>query len=375
MPVLLPRNDSCGDDRLGSMSARPDQEASMHRFPDRGPEPISLARILAILLRERRTIFGVTAICLILAVVVALARPATYTVSFSFVPEVGQDQSRSGLAGLAGQFGVNLGSVGGQTQSPQFYADLLNTHQLLAPIAVDSFPVSTGRSRPVKLSEFLGVSGSNPSVVLDKTVQVLREKVITASVAARTTGIVSVRVRTRSPEVSLGVANRVVLGLNQFNLLTRQSQAAAERKFVEERLDAARGSLRASEDALQAFLQANRQVGTDQSFQRDRLQREVALRQQVAMGLAQQYEDARIREVRDTPVLTVIERPTLPVLPDPRGRVITVILGLMSGLFLGGTFALAREGWNLQRQADSHDPSYAMLTGEWRKFRERFKRS
>jgi uncharacterized protein involved in exopolysaccharide biosynthesis len=347
----------------------------MHRFPDRGPEAISLAWILAILLRERRTIIGVTGACLVLALAVAFLRSATYTTSFSFVPEVAQDQSRSGLAGLAGQFGVQLGSMGSQTQSPQFYGDLLSTHQLLAPIAVDSFQISAASSRRVKLSEFLGVSGPNPAVTVDRTVAILRDRVISASVAARTTGVVSVRVRTKSPEVSLAIAERVIEGLNQFNLLTRQSQAAAERKFVEERLDASRASLRASEDALQGFLQSNRQLGVDLAFQRDRLQRDVTLRQQVAMGLAQQYEDARIREVRDTPVITVIERPILPALPDPRGRVTTVILGILAGLFLGIVIAMAREGWNRQRQNDTQDPSYDLLAGEWRRFRAKFKHS
>jgi uncharacterized protein involved in exopolysaccharide biosynthesis len=347
----------------------------MRKFPDRGPEPISLAWILAILLRERRTIAGLAGVCLLIALAVALLRPATYTANFSFVPEFAQDQSRSGLAGLAGQFGVNLGSMANQTQSPQFYADLLNTHQLLAPIATDSFPVSPDRTRAVKLSEYLGVSGTNPAVVVDKTVQILREQVIATSVATRTTGVVSVRVRTKSPQASLAIAERVVLGLNQFNLLTRQSQAAAERRFVEQRLDGARASLRAAEDALQAFLQSNRQLGVDLAFQRDRLQREVTLRQQVVMGLAQQYEEARIREVRDTPVITVIERPILPVLPDPRGRVTTLILGILAGVFLGVMVAAGKEGWNRQRRADADDPSYDMLAGEWQRFRARFKRS
>jgi uncharacterized protein involved in exopolysaccharide biosynthesis len=357
------------------VSARPEQEPSLHKFPGREPEPVSIAWIMAVLLLWRRTIVVTTAICIVAALAIAFLRPITYTTNFSFVPEVAPDQGSSGLAGLAGQLGVNLGSVGSPTQSPQFYADLMNTHQLLAPIANDSFQLSRPTAHVEKLSQFLGVAGSNPAIVTDKTVQILRDKVLAASVAARTTGVVDVRVRTTSPEVSLGIAQRVIDGLNQFNLSTRQSQAAAERRFVEDRLNAARASLRAAEDALQEFLQSNRVVGVDLSFQRDRLQREVALRQQLVLGLSQQYEEARIREVRDTPVITVIERPILPVLPDPRGRATTVILGMLAGLFFGIVTALAREGWKRQRQVEAHDPSYDLLAGEWQRFRARFRRS
>src|SRR4051812_14608383 len=203
------------------VSARPDQDVSAHRFRGSAPEPISVAWVLAVLLLWRRTIIGVNLACVTVAAAVALLRPTTYTTNFSFVPELPPDASRSGLAGLAGQLGVSLGAQGSQTQSPQFYADLLNTHQLLAPIANDNF---SDRGRRVKLSEFLGVSGTNPAVVTDKTVEILRTKVLGASVAARTTGVVSVRVRTESPDISLGISERVLLALNQFNLLTRQSQ-------------------------------------------------------------------------------------------------------------------------------------------------------
>jgi uncharacterized protein involved in exopolysaccharide biosynthesis len=54
---------------------------------------------------------------------------------------------------------------------------------------------------------------------------------------------------------------------------------------------------------MQAFLQANRQWANspDLTFQHDRLERDIALRQQVYTTLVQSFEQARISEVRDTP--------------------------------------------------------------------------
>jgi uncharacterized protein involved in exopolysaccharide biosynthesis len=333
-------------------------------------DQVSLLWILAVALRERRTILGITGLGVAITLVVALLRSPTYTTTFSFVPQTTQDAGRAGLANLAGQFGLPLGVIGGAAQSPQFYADLLSTRSILAPIAADSFAASDDRALHVKLSNFLGTSGSNEAVELENTIRALRERVIGSSVATRNTGVVTVTVRTRSAAVSFGVAARLMEGLNEFNLQTRQSQAGAERRFIEGRLSDARDSLRAAEDALQRFLQSNRQIEnfSQLSFGRDRLQRDVTLRQQLVNGLAQQYEDARIREVRDTPVITVIERPATAVRPDPRGRVVLLMAGAAVGFLLGLSLALMRQGigrhWD-QRGA----PAVAMLAAEWQQIR------
>ncbi|MEX2156185.1 MAG: Wzz/FepE/Etk N-terminal domain-containing protein [Gemmatimonadales bacterium] len=335
-----------------------------------GDDEISVLWILAVLLRERRTILVVTGVGMALALVVALLRAPTYTSTFSFVPQVTQDPGRAGLASLAGQFGLSLGAMTGPAQSPQFYADLLRTREILAPVAADSFSLSDAPSLWMRLPEFFGVSGSTEAVVLDNTMRTLREKVIASNVATRTTGVVTVNVRTRSARVSLGIADRLLAGLNQFNLNTRRSQAAAERRFVEGRLEEARASLRAAEDALQRFLQANRQIANSPqlTFQRDRLDRDVTLQQQIVTGLVQQYEDARIREVRDTPVITVIERPAIAARADPRRRVVMLAAALLVSLFLAISWVLVRDAIS-RRRDEGDDAAITLLASEWKRLR------
>jgi len=339
------------------------------------PATVPIPWILAVVLRERRAVLAFTAVGIALSVVLGLVRRPQFTAAFSFLPQTTQDQARAGFASLAGQFGLPLGLLGGQSQPPQLYADILRTREVLLPIARDTFRVTPG-GPPVSLREYLHVKGDG-AVADERTMQTLRERVISASVAARTTGTVSVRVTTRSAQLSLAIANRLLEGLNDYNLVTRQSQAAAERRFTEARLHAAQASLREAEDDLQRFLQANRQFDNSAqlSFQRDRLQREVMLRQQIVSGLAQQYEDARIREVRDTPVITIVEHPALPVLPDPRGRVrLAIVLTILFGV-LGVAFVLGREGWRRQQARAGVDPSYAMLSSEWQRVRTMFRRA
>jgi len=328
--------------------------------------------LAAVLLRGRGVLLRAIAVGALLGVGIALLQRPLFTSSFSFLPQANQDASRAaGLASLAGQFGINIGAFGGNQDPPQLYADLVTTRGVLAPIAVDSFTPAP-KEPAVALPRFLKIGGNDSALVLDKTLRVLRRDVISTTVALRTTGMITVNVRTRSPYVSLAIAQRLLTGLNAFNLVTRQSQARAERKFAEGRYAQAESELRTAENTLQSFLTSNRQYQNSPqlSFEKDRLQRDVTLRQQVVTTLAQQLEDARIREVRDTPVISVIEAPTLAAKPDSRGRILIVALGMMGGFAIGVLLVLLLDSWRRER-ALGRDPAMAVLRNEWQALRRR----
>jgi uncharacterized protein involved in exopolysaccharide biosynthesis len=330
---------------------------------------VSLPWILAVILRDRRLIGWFVGIAFVIAVGVGLLKRATYSSTFSFLSRPADDQDRSGLANLAGQFGISLGALRGSAPPPQLYADLVLTRSMLLPIVSET--LSLGDGRRIAVPEFFGVKESNRAIAIENAMGHMRRRVVIPSVATFTTGVVTVTVRTESPEVSLQIARQLLDNVNRFPTTVRRSQAAEERRFTEGRLSDAKAALRSAEDALQRFLQSNRQYAgsPELTFQKERLDRDVALHQQVVSGLAQQYEDARIREVRDTPVLTVIDQPALAVLPDPRGRVLLVLVLTTVGFFAGTTFAIAREGWRRQRRNHPDDESEAALAAEWQRAR------
>ncbi|HTR79314.1 MAG TPA: hypothetical protein VMH39_14440 [Gemmatimonadaceae bacterium] len=339
--------------------------------PQRGEERVSLLWIAGVLLRDRRFLYWGTGAGIAVSLLVVSLNHAIYSTTFTFLPQTTQDPNRAGLASLAGQFGLNLGALGGTQSPPQFYADLLSTREVLGPIAADTFAVGPDSTSRVPLATFLGIKPEKPSIVADKTLAELRKKVVSTSVATRTTGVVSVTVRTRSPYVSLAIAERLLAGMNHFNISTRQSQARQERLFTEGRLDDARTLLRAAEDNLQGFLQTNRASESPSlTFQRERLQREVNLRAQLVTSLAQQYEEDRIREVQDTPVITVIDAPILAARADPQGRALTLVLGTLAAVVVSLLFVIIREALN-PGSTGERDPARAFFVSEWRRFRGR----
>jgi uncharacterized protein involved in exopolysaccharide biosynthesis len=125
--------------------------------------------------------------------------------------------------------------------------------------------------------------------------------------------------------------------VNVFNLNRRQEQASAEREFIEKRLADAQAQMSAAENNLQVFLTENRDFRSSPTLtlEFDRLNRTVASRQSLYNGLATSYEQAKIEEVRDLPVITVLEPPEMPIEADPRGGKRKALIGLLIGLMAG----------------------------------------
>jgi uncharacterized protein involved in exopolysaccharide biosynthesis len=270
-----------------------------------------------------------------------------YMSSAKFLPQV-PEGSASGLALVANQFGIRVPSSGSGWSAP-VYVELLRSRALLEPVALDTVVVAEEGGRRVALMDLLHVDAATPEQRADRAVRAVGE--IVKSREVRTLGAVEITVTTRWPSVSLALAERLVRGVNQFNVETRKSQAAAERQFVEAQAVEAERALREAEDRLQGFLQRNREVSSPQlAFEHDRLQRQVALRQQTYTSLVQNREEARIREVRDTPVITVLEAPRLPVMSEPRRSVLRGFLGGVVGVMLGALIAFLAQAVSLAQR-------------------------
>ena len=316
-------------------------------------DEISLAGLANIVLRNRARIMRWMLAGLAVAAVIAFLKPPMYLATASFLPQ-GSDPSRAGLASLAGEFGVSLPMSANQSLSPDLYAQLAKSRVLLGDIVADTVTVPELGGKPVKFLDLLEVEGNSPKHRQEKGVTLLMGMVSTSVV--KSMGVVQMSVATRWPSVSLAIMSRLVEGVNNFNQRTRQGQAAAERKFVEGRLTIARSDLRSAEDRLQQFLQSNKELSSPQiSFERDRLQRDVVLRQQVFTSLTQSLEEARIREVRDTPVITVIETPAVASTPLPRRRAITSIGGVLFGALVGTFLSILTEAINRRRKRGDAD--------------------
>jgi uncharacterized protein involved in exopolysaccharide biosynthesis len=303
-------------------------------------ESAPLVRFTVALLRERRLIARVTLAAALAAVGLTMATPRSYSATASFFPQA--RRTGSNLAGVAAQFGLSLPTDQG-AQSPAFYADLLTSREILERIvdARYTFLAKDGHAASGTLVEVFDRTESDSLQRRDEAARILARSV--SATANQKTGVVKLSVRAASPALAATIAQRFLTELDRFNLQSRQSQAAAERRFTERSLQDARESLRRAEQEMESYLSRNAIVGSPlQQLVRDRLRREVEMRQQLQNSLAQSYEQAKIDEVRDTPVFTVIESPRPPVRPDSRGGLLKVATGIVISGVLGILIVLTR---------------------------------
>ena len=298
-----------------------------------GPLAIAVA-----LLRHWKMVVIAPIVIVGATVVLLLEAPLTYTASTSFVPETGGGSSGiSQLLGAASSVGL-LGSALGANRSSAFYADLLQSRPIVYGVLQTRLVVPPGMRGGVvgdtaSLLEIWGVAGATPAARLDRGYRMLFSSIRLTT--DRVTGIVSLSVDGRSPQLIAEIANAFVAQLEHFNETSRQSQARARRIFASARADSSEQALERAEDALQTFYQRNRQFRDSPAlvFEEQRLQRQIGMQQQIYVSLRQEADMARIQEANDVPVFTVIERAEPPIRHSkPQRKTIVTYMAALSVL-------------------------------------------
>jgi len=262
-------------------------------------------------------------------------QPQIFVSQLSVLPQA--RRGSSGLSAVAAQFGVAI-PAGEAGQSPSFFAELARSRAVLVSIAdtliAHRAAGSSEALRGIPIPD--GPEGSGRETLF----RWLARQV--TAVPNQRTGTVAVQVRMPSAGGALFVADRMVDELNRFNVETRKSQAREERRFTEDRLEVARDSLAVAENRARRFLEGNRDYSNSPrlALEFEQLQRNVLLAQQVYGSLAQGLEQARIEEVRETPVITVIDAPARPERPEGKGYVLFGIVAALGGLLLGAVLEL-----------------------------------
>jgi uncharacterized protein involved in exopolysaccharide biosynthesis len=304
------------------------------------PADLSVLSLLNLVLRSRRLIVALVGIAAVATVALVLSTRREYSSSAAFMPQ--SRRAAPNFSGIAAQLGIGLG-VAEAGQAPQFYVDLLESREILSAVADSLYP-DPKSGAAVSLPTLLRTQKPTPLETREVTLRALRG-MVDASPNVRT-GVIRLTVKSPSPEVSRLLAARLLEATNSFNLRTRQSQGAAERRFTERRLNEVRDSVRAAEDRLQDFLQRNRDYRNSPPlmFEHERLTNQLNSIRAVQTTIAQAYEQAKIEEVRDTPLITVIEQPSVAMRPDTRGGLRKLLLASFFAALLGLAITAFRSG-------------------------------
>jgi uncharacterized protein involved in exopolysaccharide biosynthesis len=340
--------------------------------PGDEPRPLTFAAWVAGALRHWRLAVRTLVVCVVLSGLLALVMRPVYRSAASFVANASKgSRVPQGLGSLAGLAGLSsaMGSLGGDpSESPEFYAQLIQSRELLTRLLDSRFadPRSPGDS--ATLLAILRVRGSGPEQQRERAVKMLREEVLGVGTDARTS-MVFISADMRSPELAAAVVNRTVRYVNEFNLEKRLAKVRPRRQFLEERQAAALRDLTEAEARLRNFYEENRQprLPPGLTFEEGRLRRQVDITTEIYVGLRREFESARLDEVNDAPLVTVVDsavvarrrvRPRLGLLLLSGG-----LVGAVLGLSLAGAAALWSD-WAARSRAEVD-----ALRREWRGLR------
>jgi uncharacterized protein involved in exopolysaccharide biosynthesis len=266
----------------------------------------------------------------------------------------------SGIAGLAGQFGLSLPSAA-TGSSPAFFVDLIQARGILRKLVLSRFPDpdSLPGTAPVRLVDQLAPRGKTWDVRLDKAIEIV-SRMVQANVGK--TGIVRLEVVDRSPERGAGIANRVVALVDTFNLERLRLQSRQQHRFTEERLSEAKSDLQQAEDQQLRFLATNRLVTQSPvlRYEAARLERNVQMKSELMLTLTRANEEAKLSESRNVPTITLVDSAEAPVRKSGPKRKLLLLVGGVLGLVFGSLAAYLRH--MTAEMAAARHPDYEAFT-------------
>ena len=306
-------------------------------------DPSSDADVMTVavqVLRRRRFVAGGAAVTGVVMLALLQLVPDKYESRATFAPSGITSPDLGSLGSLA----LSLGGLSGGQTGPKFFADLVTSDAILLRVLADTLRTRTndGKSTATTYVTANGIEATDALALRDASLRHLRRRV-DVDFDVRTS-VVTVRVETVDPELSASTASALLAALNDFNVTTYQTTASAKREFLERRLEQARAELSASESALRDFYTANRQYQQSPLlvFREAELRQSYELRKQNLVTLLTSYEQARLDQVRDTPVLTILDRPLLPARPTGPNRLVLAMGAAMVWLGLSSLFVVSR---------------------------------
>ena len=331
------------DETLGSIDGTPGEDDTANAEDKQQEDEVLWLSFTVALLRHPRLLIMAPLVGMLVFVASARLVPVMYVAESQFLPQISTTVSEV--------FGFPVASQGGG--GVDFYQTLLESRQFLKEIALSEYRFLSAGAEDSTVGNIIEIFEINQPTHEERVlaaVRLLRRSVIDVEIDRRT-NVMTLETTTSWPELSTLLNRRLLEHTNTFNLERRQSQARTERLFVEGRMHARAEELKTAEDELEQFLDRNRSLESSPQlqFQRGRIQRRVNLAAGVYTTLSQAYEQARIDEVRNTPVVTIVDPPEGSVraerLVPRRGA-----MGFVLGLGIGIAIALSREFYGRLRK-------------------------
>jgi capsular polysaccharide biosynthesis protein len=302
-----------------------------------------------------------------LGLIYSLMATVYYDSSISMYPAGDISQTNDGLgefSGLAKSFGI-----GGFGSAPTYnIPDIINSRTLKQDIILKKwktakFPQGTNliafweldKTKLFSPKKWLmnffppGRFAANPEELLVYEAKLKLEKLI--SVKEELSGLIRISVLMQDPNLASNIANYIAKFVKEFISYEQQMEATRNREFIENQKLDAKNELENSEELLTDF-RNNHPTNLDSprlKMIRSRLGSTIEENRAVYITLRQQFEIAKIEEVKDNLLINILDNAEPAVLKAKPKRKIIVLLSIFLGGISGIAIILIRYSVNSQK--------------------------
>ncbi len=294
---------------------------------------LDFTSLIKLLFRYKRTIFLVTTFFIIFGILYILIVTPVYTAYTSILPsqEMNSSAQLSRLQNLTSA--IPFLSMPNSGDLSQVYPAILTSKTLLY-MTLDSTFTDPGTGDTNTLLDWLEIEAESREQALDLGYKAL-ERIIEVE-PDNVSSLITVSISSKYPWLAAGLCGMLSNMLNEFAVEYQTSTAQNTRQFTQEQLRMQRDSLESAEINVRDFIKANINYLEDADLRMrfQELERERLAREQIWIEYRQQYEMARLQEVKDTPVLTILDKPIVPVKPSWPRKLIVLALSMGMGFFI-----------------------------------------
>ena len=288
---------------------------------------IDLSKISKSIKRNSKNIFYTTLVGFVLSFIYVIIATPYYQSYISINPigdNINSGRSMGGLQSLASEYGVNLNVADFINDKPSFYIpDIVNSRILKKAVISNKWNTNNGQvdlinywqindTTKFSIGKLIGSfleSEDNKNIKLkfmDAAIDRLSEQLL---VHEEESGLIVISVLMEESQLAADISNFIANYIKKYVSDIMLSYSSTHRAFIEERLKYSKNELSKSEEELKEFSEKNPfAVDTPElQLQRGRLLRNMEVNQQVYITLRQQYEMARINELKEIPVINILD--------------------------------------------------------------------
>lgn len=294
---------------------------------DRKEFQIDFFRLTRLLKDNIKILAALSAIIMTIAAMALFMTPNKYRSVASILPS-GQTDKYAAIKEIAG---VGSSVFNNDENSSLLFQPILQSRQVGEAVLNTEYQfMADGSEKKATLGDYFG--DNNPEILLNRLVA------ITSISIDKKTGVISVSVETRYPQLSQAILQQTLEELDNFNMHKRRSSARENVRYLGKELAAKEKELVDAEDSLESYQMANRDWdnSADPEILKtlSRAKRDIEIKSKAYLFLREQYEIAKLEEQKDIPIVRILDSPSLPTLKSGPYRFRVILLSGLAAFIL-----------------------------------------